>query len=286
MRFGKNVTTPSFINAPIGAYGLVCDKQTQAAPNIERVALKITRSQRIFLFVVCAITIVFSAVCLLSGAGGYASLWFVGAIASGFFALGKREQKIDRPAMKPLSKPEALINLPIFLMFENEEPFNNFKGPFRSEKKQAISFAAGFYKIFMYNVWLTIKIGGPQYFNTIVEKQRERIAAADIGVSEEFVSIMNRMSSDFHTCFDGTMPDDEANFKFMHIEANLLIDNDDLFSDLRGTDDQRKSMIDALINVFQSEEQILAASINKFWQNGAFNQNELRDWFAVPVSMR
>ncbi|NBV29272.1 hypothetical protein EBS02_09715 [bacterium] len=148
--------------------------------------ISITKKQKIFLWMLTPVFILLSLGSLetspvLSG------FWFLSFVVAVFLALSS-SSKNSSDKNSETAKPNILILLPVYLLLEGKDPFADLTKDKGDAKLNAIGTYAVLYKIYCYNKLLAQKFGKDIYLSTIIEKQREKIAAADLAISEHFVA--------------------------------------------------------------------------------------------------
>lgn len=188
----------------------------------------------------------------------------------GLFNFLKSTKKADK--FGDTAKPNILIILPVFHLMTGEKPFEDMTTDYADPKLDLLSVYTVLYKIYCYNKLLLDKFEKDIYYLTILEKQRERIAADSLEISEQFTLLM-RM---FHEL--DKLNSREADSDLENLIAFALINKEDEFLEVKQDEDEGVLWMMKIADIFKQEK----ASIKKFfdicWKNSGFNKKELELW--------
>ncbi|NBX66839.1 MAG: hypothetical protein EBQ96_07580 [Proteobacteria bacterium] len=159
-------------------------------------------------------------------------------------------------------------------MLEGKDPFADLTKDKGDAKLNAIGTYAVLYKIYCYNKLLAQKFGKDIYLSTIIEKQREKIAAADLAISEHFVAQM-RMFQELEVLKE------RENSEFEGLLAFTLIRREEEFSDVKDDDDFGGPLwMMKITDIFKEENKTIEEYFKLYWKNSGFNQRELESWLS------
>ena len=169
-------------------------------------------------------------------------------------------------------KPNILIILPTYYLMSGEEPFADMSKDYKDPKLDLLSVYTALYKVYCYNKLLLEKFGKDIYYSTIFEKQREKIAANSLEVSEQF-SLLMRM---FHEIDE--LEAKEANPDLESWIAIALIKKEKEFLDVRDDEIRRVEWTVKIANNLKTSREAMNGYFENCWKNSGFSKSELEEW--------
>jgi hypothetical protein len=169
-------------------------------------------------------------------------------------------------------KPNILITLPTYFLMTGEEPFADMATDYNDPKLDLLSVYTALHKVFCYNKLLLAKFEKDIYYSTILEKQREKIAANSLEISEQF-SLLMRM---FHELDE--LNAKESNSDLENLIAFALINKEKEFSDVKDEENARIEWMMKIANIFKINRCSIEKYFQNCWKNSGFNKSELEAW--------
>ncbi|MBI1348649.1 hypothetical protein GC163_20445 [bacterium] len=171
-------------------------------------------------------------------------------------------------------KPNILIILPMYFLMNGEEPFADMVKEYDDPKQDAISVYTAIYKVYCYNKRLLEKFGKAIYHSTIIDKQREKLAATSLETSEQFAGMMKM----FHDLDELDDKDDVPGSDVESAIACALIVKEPEFTDVKDDERRRVEWMIRVAAILREQRAMIEKYFENCWNNGGFNRNELEEW--------
>lgn len=170
------------------------------------------------------------------------------------------------------AKPNILIILPMFHLMTGQQPFADMTEDYDDPKLNMLSVYAALYKVYCYNKLLLEKFGKDIYYTTIFEKQREKLAANDLALSEQYTLLMRMIYEIDQLEAKQDTPDLEGTI------AYALINKEIEFADVKDDENARAEWMVKISEVLKTYKAGIGEFFNTCWKNSGFTQNELEAW--------
>lgn len=176
------------------------------------------------------------------------------------------------PKSGDTAKPNILIILPMYHLMTGQEPFADMAEDYDDPKLNALSVYAGLYKVYCYNKLLLEKFGNDIYYTTIFEKQREKLAANDLGLSEQYTLLMRMIYE-----LDQVNAKD-SEFDLESLVAYALINKETEFASIKDDENARAEWMIKISEILKTYKAGIGEFFSNCWKNSGFTKDELEAW--------
>jgi hypothetical protein len=176
------------------------------------------------------------------------------------------------PKTGDTSKPNILVILPMFHLMTGQEPFADMTHDYDDPKLNMLSIYAAHYKVYCYNKLLLEKFDKDIYYTTIFEKQREKLAANDLALSEHYTLLMRMIYELDQLEAKQDAPDLEG------MIAYALINKEKEFADIKDHENARAEWMIKISEVLKTYKAGIGEFFGNCWKNSGFTKKELEAW--------
>ena len=196
------------------------------------------------------------------------------------FNFMKRQKLTAAAEDKPgdTGKPNILIKLPVYLLITAGEPFADMAVDHNDAKLDLLSVYTALYKVYCYNKLLLAKFENDIYYATILDKQRELIAANSLDTAEQFFLLM-RMFHELEALSTKKYNDEDPGADLENLIAIGLIKKEKEFADVKNDENARVDWTVKIATVLKQDRSTIEKHyFPQYWNNSGFTKSELETW--------